>query len=91
MNNLTKINIRKLPIDCTYNLENDLKWELCNISYILPYEHKKKTYVVYMAKLDEKILIKPYKCYCENEFEQIFGFDYNCENFDINKIRILQI
>tara|TARA_B110000495_G_C22891250_1_gene519861 strand:+ start:253 stop:528 length:276 start_codon:yes stop_codon:yes gene_type:complete len=91
MNNLTKINIKKLPNDYTYDVEETLKWELSNISYILQYEHTKKTYVVYMAKLEEKILIKPYKCYGESEFEQIFGFNYNCENFDMNKIRILHI
>ena len=47
----------------------------------------KKTFNVFIYKLTESTaLLKPKEKYCCSCFENIFGFDFECSNFDPNKI-----
>ena len=67
-----------------HNISSDndsLNWSLVNI----PVSHF-KSYEVYACKINSEIYIKPSKIYFNKEFEDIFNFGINCNNYDENKI-----
>ena len=57
-----------------------------NGTITLPDIDKKKTYEVMICELkDNCVLLKPIKRYYCYIFEDLFGFDFECGNFDLNK------
>tara|TARA_B000000475_G_scaffold149897_1_gene120725 strand:+ start:107 stop:388 length:282 start_codon:yes stop_codon:yes gene_type:complete len=53
----------------------------------MPDMNKRKRYDVMICKLDEgTVLLKPIKKYNCMVFEELFGFGYNCDGFDVEKV-----
>ena len=88
MNNFSHhINIEKdfLVSDILSSYEKK-KRDFENGTITIPDVNKKKTYEVMICELEDNCVllkpIKPYYCYV---FENLFGFDFRCCNFDLNK------
>lgn len=53
----------------------------------MPDMNNRKKFEIMMCKLDKlSVLIKPKKRYNCMVFEELFGFGYECDGFDLNKI-----
>lgn len=81
------MSINKIPIQYQH-IPNTI-WNLCILSFKLNTDEKTKKYIVYKTTHSNKTYIKPYKPYYEFEFEKIFNFKYNCQDYNKEKIRLI--
>lgn len=71
--------------------------EMKNKSFVsgvidMPDMNNRKRFEIMMCKLDKlSVLIKPKKRYNCMVFEELFGFGYECDGFDLNKIIKIKI
>lgn len=89
MNNSNNEIIVKNGILVSDILNNNEKKKKVFVSGVIdmPDMNKRKRFEIMMCKLDKLcILIKPKKKYNCMVFEELFGFGYECDGFDLNKI-----